>query len=530
MARLRRFLIVTHRWLGIPLSAVFVLWFASGIVMMYAGGMPQLTPETRLARLPPLDLEAVRLTPAEAAERAGIAYAPERATLVTVLGRPAYRFDDLFGAVTVFADDGAVLEPGDAERSRRIAAAFLDVPVERVRYERTVTEPDQWTLTLARDLPLHKLTVDDGAGTEVYVSPERAEVRLVTTARTRALAWAGTIPHWFYITPLRTNQPLWYWTVVALSGLGCVLAVLGLALGVTQFRPTKPFNLWQSIRYRGWMRWHYLLGVVFGVFALTWVFSGLLSMEPFEWTRSTSFDLQRTALAGGPLELERFPPFDARRWEGLGGERAIKEIELARILDAPYYIARYSGEAPVHEGKRERLHQPYRVGGREQPGRIIVAADTLREAEPFDADRLVAALTAAVPDAPVAEHTLLHDYDSYYYSRGGRAPLPVLRVKFADPLETWVYVDPAAGDILAEVNRYNRLERWLYNGLHSLDFAFWYDKRPLWDVGLIVLSLGGLAGSAIGLWLGLKRLRRDAARLAARRRGRLAAALSQRSA
>ena len=530
MARLRRFLIVTHRWLGIPLSAVFVLWFASGIVMMYAGGMPQLAPETRLERLPPLDLEAVRLTPAEAAERAGLVYVPDRVTLVTVLGRPAYRFDDRFLAVTVFADDGAVLEPGDAERSREIAARFLDVPVERVRYERTVSEPDQWTLTLARDLPLHKLAVDDGAGTEVYVSPTRAEVRLVTTARTRALAWAGTIPHWFYVTPLRVNQPLWYWTVVVLSGLGCVVVALGLVLGVVQFRPTKPFDFWQSIRYRGWMRWHYVLGVVFGVFALTWVFSGLLSMEPFDWTRSRSFELERTALAGGPLELERFPPFDARRWDALRGEGALKEIELARILDEPYYVVRYSGEAPVHAGKRERLHQPYRVGGRERSERLIVAADTLRAAEPFDADRLVAALAGVLPDVPVAEHTLLHEYDSYYYSRGGRAPLPVLRVKLADPLETWVYVDPAAGEILAEVNRHNRVERWLYNGLHSLDFAFWYDKRPLWDLGVIVLSLGGLAGSAIGLWLGLKRLRRDAARLLARRRARVAGAWSQRSA
>ena len=32
----RRWLIWTHRYVGIPLSALFVLWFASGIVMMYA--------------------------------------------------------------------------------------------------------------------------------------------------------------------------------------------------------------------------------------------------------------------------------------------------------------------------------------------------------------------------------------------------------------------------------------------------------------------------------------------------------------
>ena len=50
-------------------------------------------------------------------------------------------------------------------------------------------------------------------------------------------------------------------------------------------------------------------------------------------------------------------------------------------------------------------------------------------------------------------------------------------------------------------------ERWLYNGLHSLDFAWMISRRPLWDIVLIVLSLGGLASSAIGLLLGWRRIR-----------------------
>ena len=52
------------------------------------------------------------------------------------------------------------------------------------------------------------------------------------------------------------------------------------------------------------------------------------------------------------------------------------------------------------------------------------------------------------------------------------------------------------------------MERWLYNGLHSLDFAFWYNRRPLWDIGVLTLMLGGLASSTIGLYLGIRRVRR----------------------
>ena len=67
----RRVLILSHRYLGIALSLLVVMWFATGIVMMYAGGMPRLLPELRLERLPALDLSAVRLTPAEAASWEG---------------------------------------------------------------------------------------------------------------------------------------------------------------------------------------------------------------------------------------------------------------------------------------------------------------------------------------------------------------------------------------------------------------------------------------------------------------------------
>jgi hypothetical protein len=267
------------------------------------------------------------------------------------------------------------------------------------------------------------------------------------------------------------------------------------------------------------MRWHYILGAFFGLFALTWVFSGLLSMEPFEWSNAEGVQLDSEALAGGPVDLERFPALDADRWRAGVGERVPKEIELRRIEDAPYYLARYS-EAPRAAEPRERLHQPYLIGGRGEPEHLLVDAATLApRTAPFATDALLARIARAAPDAPIVAHDLLVDYDSYYYSRGRQAPLPVLRVKLADPLETWVYVDPALGEVLATVHRLQRLERWLYNGLHSLDFGFWYDRRPLWDIGMITLCLGALGTSVIGLWLGMRRLGRDVRRLTSTSKG-----------
>jgi hypothetical protein len=488
MHRIRLTLILVHRYLGIPLSVLFVLWFVTGIAMIYVGGMPALSAAARLEHLPALDLDAVRYTPAQAAELAASGFGG--VTLTTVLDRPAYRFASPYGAATVFADTGEVLEEIDVDTARGVAAKFVGAAEGAVELVRTIERPDQWTLQLGRDLPLHKFSVRDGAATEVYVSPYLGDVRLVTTRKSRTLAWIATIPHWFYITPLRTNQPLWYWSVVVTSALGCLLALLGLALGITQFNKSKPFRWSNAVRYQGWMRWHYISGVFFGVFALTWVFSGLLSMEPFDWAnRGDSLEIRADLLAGGPVELRQFPPFDASAWAGLRDGRPLKEIELRRVLDEPFYLARYTAETEA-----------------------LVDARTLTpRTEPFPAETLVGRLRAAVPGVDVATQELLADYDSYYYARNRQAALPVLRIKLADPHETWVYVDPARGEIVASIHRLQRLERWLYNGLHSLDFGFWYDRRPLWDIGMILLSLGALVTTTIGMWLGFRRLKRGLA-------------------
>src|SRR5262245_56882671 len=67
----RKMLVYTHRWLGIVGGVLFVAWFISGVVMMYAR-MPGLANEERLARAPALDLSAVAISPAEAAGTLGV--------------------------------------------------------------------------------------------------------------------------------------------------------------------------------------------------------------------------------------------------------------------------------------------------------------------------------------------------------------------------------------------------------------------------------------------------------------------------
>jgi PepSY-associated transmembrane protein len=515
MKLIRKWLIVTHRYVGITLSLLFVIWFASGIAMLYARGMPRLTPDVRLARLAPVDPSAVRLSALEAVERADLEGAADQVTLLTVTNRPAYRFGP-GRPTTIFADTGEQLVSVGVDTAHKIASDFMRLPEDRVRYIGTLTRPDQWTLTV-RQGPTHKFAVDDAARTELYVSEQTAEVSVMTTRGSRMLAWVGAIPHWLYFAPLRLNATLWRQVVLWSSGVGIFLALLGIVLGIVQLRITRPFTLsriWSYLPYTGWMRWHYVTGLVFGVFALTFVFSGWLSMEPWGWaTGGGRFGAGlREAFTSSAGDLSEFPALAPSSWSTIAQGRAVKEIAFVRIQDDPFFVVRR--EPAPEAGTEVRGHEPYFAVRASDAAEIVVAAKTLQlHDRPFAADALLARVSSALPGTPIVESETLSTYDSYYYSRDGLAPLPVLRVKLGDPERTWLYIDSRMSQLVGRVHRLDRLERWLYNGLHSLDFSFWYYKRPLWDIGMILLSLGGLATSTIGFFVGFKRVFRGVGRL-----------------
>ena len=486
---LRRWLIWTHRYVGVPVSVLFVVWFASGIVMMYTGDMPRLTPQARLDALPPLAPSAIRLTPAAAAEGRALR-PPARVTLRTLLGRPVYRFDE----VTLFADTGAPLGPVGPDLARAVAQEFTGAPAEAIGHDGLIERPDQWTLLAREGLPAHKFRVRDGEGTQLYVARQTGEVVMLTTRWSRTLAWLGAIPHWFYLPELRIEREPWEAVIVWTSAIGCLIAVTGLLLGIVQFR-------WRGSRgrripYAGLMRWHYLTGVLFGVATLTWTFSGLLSVQPFAWMTAPGLSVAADALSPGPLDLAAFPPLDPARLDQRVEGRTIKEIDLLRIGDAPVYQVRLDGGTDVVA----------------TPG-LLLDARTLsaRAASP---EALVTRLRqGALPGATALDVSVHDAYDSYYYGRGPeRPPLPVVRVRLDDPMETWAYIDPATERVTLTVHRLERFERWLFNGLHSLDFRFWYERRPLWDIGVLLLMAGGLASSGLGLWVGWGRVRRAVGR------------------
>ena len=510
----RRALIYTHRWLGIAGSLLFVVWFASGIVLMYAG-MPALDPAERLARAPAVDLSAARLDVGEAAVRAG--FTPARILVGMHGDRPVYRFAGGGGWTTIYADTGETAGGLGPEQALEVARRFMPEHAATARYDARLTAPDQWTLQSGAFFPLHRVPMGDAAGTVLYVSDRTVEPILETTRRGRLWAWLGAVPHWLYFTPLRSRAGLWSDVVIGLSILGCLLALSGIVWGLWRLSVSTAYRLRgrpSRSPYAGLMRWHHYAGLVFGVFAFTWVFSGGLSMDPWSWHPGTgATPAQRQALAGGPPRLGPLTADGLRAGAAAIGEWfEPRELEVVQLANEPHVLA-LDPAATVPEDLalpttlatlRSQVPEQRLVSMLHPEGGAFIR---------FGDDRMEAMAAAAMPGASIEDAAWIRAYDDYYYDRGRRLPLPVLRVRYDDPGATWLYLDPYRGAVARKEERLTRLNRWLYRGLHGLDFPFLYSQRPLWDAIVIGLSLGGILVSVTSAAQGWRRLRRHVRRL-----------------
>jgi hypothetical protein len=504
---LKRSLIFIHRWVGVALSLLFMLWFCSGVVMMY-WSYPDVTRQDRLERAPVLTPGQIRLSPEDAWSALRREDQPGEAVLSTFDGRPVYRFGGGTGGgpsggqSIVYADDGTPQKKINDAIIDRAAAAWAKQPLSSAKKE-SVEEVDQWTVggqfrTLR---PLYKYSFTDGQ--QVYVSGRDAEVVQYTTSDSRLWAYLGAIPHWLYFTPLRRNQPAWFRVVVWTSGIGTVTAILGIVIAIWMLSPSRKYRnagMPTSIPYKGWKRWHAIIGLTFGIVTATWALSGLLSMGPFEFverlagrrsdaTRRTNGAVN---IAGALRGAGRFnlASYAAKRptaaISSLGDGFQVKELEFTMFAGEAVYIATDSKGAT----------------------RIVpVNGEPMTE---FASDKVMDVVRQAA-GANLSEVRLIHEYDAYYLDRTGQRPLPVVYARMADKDQTRYYIDVKTAAMAGTYNSRNWVSRWLYHGLHSLDFPWLYKHRPLWDIVVILLMAGGTGVCVTSLVLAWRVIRRKLA-------------------
>jgi len=469
----RRWLYLVHRWIGIASCLFFAMWFLSGLVMLYVP-YPSLSPAERLAGGEAIDWAAVDVPPP--LERGRL---PQELLLDMRDGMPVWRVTGWNGThTTVSAHRGAVLRPVDVRYASRVAGRFENAPTKHV--ERLTR--DQWTVAggFDRHRPLWKVALADASGTEVYVSSSTGAVVQATTRRERFWNWIGSVPHWLYPTVLRQDQTAWRQVVLWVSGPCIAAAVAGIWIGILRTRVgARRFKGGRMTPYNGWMLWHHVAGMVGGVFLIAWIFSGWLSVDPGHLFAGTEPDeaAMRIYKASDQMPVVSL---DRLRAVGAGAVTA----QLIDNAGTPLVVLSY------RDGRRLELGAVTLTPSRPTGQAIIAGARRLAGPTPsLTVDRLTA------PDA-------------YWYAVATLPRLPVLRLRLADPAQTWFYIDPATGEILKRVDARQRAYRWAFDLLHKWDLTALTLHRPVWDVLIWWASVIGTITSISGIWLGWKRFRR----------------------
>lgn len=466
----RRMTFLVHRWLGIALALLMSLWALSGFVLMYVA-YPETTAAERVSGLDPLELTAC----CEAV------VAPEgpvdSAVVEMLLGRPVLRTIGPDGPVVTALDGAAAPILGEHEAGRiaqtHMRRAFGAAPQVRV----APVDVDQWTLQQRRYAPLYKATLADERGSVLYVSGLSGEVVQDTHRSERFWNWLGAVPHWLYFTPLRKDGALWSQVVIWASLLGTFLTLTGIYVGLRMYGRGK-----HKSPFRGIALWHHWTGLIFGLATLTWVFSGLASMQPWGWLESDGPGEEVQALAGRPLE---------------GADAAA----LVTALAAHPQPGVVSAEAAVQGGT------PFAMLVRADGSRSRAALPDLAPASPSDSE-LAALAARAKPGAPVIEQGLIHQGDAYYYSHhNGPRQFPAWRVIYGDAENTRLYFDPRTAELVGFVDDGSRGFRWWHLALHRFDIPG-LRERPLWDLVTLALLAGVSLVCLLGTWMGLRRLRR----------------------
>jgi hypothetical protein len=420
-------------------------------------------------------------------------------------GRPVYRFQ---GASAAYADTGEAVLGRDPDQAVALIRSFEPSHAATVRYDSLQTEPDLWTVGSRAQMPLHKIAVGDAAGTFYYVSPATGEPVMKTTRAGRFWGFTGPVVHQWYFTSLRQRAQLWDKAVLWGSILGSLMCLLGLVLGVWQFSMGRRYRLKGApsrTPYTGWMLWHHYAGLIFGLVSLTWIFSGGLAFNSYNIGSSTNPTArERDAGTGGPLKLQSIT-LDALRRDlaVITPAFAPKEADVLQFRGDLYLIAANGPpEWPLIGTTDREPRDPVerRMAWLAHPERGAFTE--------FDRGLMMDIATDAKPHVPIANATWLSDYDNYYRNRQHALPLPVLRVQYADANQTWLYIDAQRGAVSWHEESSSRLRRWLYNGLHKLDLPGVWDRRPVWDLAIVLLSLGGLALSVTSLVPAYRRLGR----------------------
>lgn len=468
-----KYTIKLHNFFASIMSIMFLVWFISGIVLIFAG-FPHASKQKRFENLSFLqekDFLEISNIPKGKCKSLELEKYQNRA-IFRSYGKG--KNQNIF-----YANNLEQIDDFSKHQAKVQAEAFSTAKLHSID---SINELDQWMpwSYYSCNLPLYKCQMNDKKSTVLYISAKTGSIVQQTNFKKRFLAYIGAIPHWIYIKSLRIKASLWVDVVVWLSTIGLIVSITGIFAGFIRLVRKKNKSITPYKKF--WYKWHHILGFSFGIFVFTFILSGLLSLSDIpswmsakskhsdqlsEWTQNTN--PSKTKIEGINI------------WKALENNNKIRQIAWKTILNKEYLFAYYKDyKAPI-------VYQYYE--------------DSIVKQSIFSKDEILSWAHKVFKTTELNIESL-HHYDQYYkkaimYDR----ILPVYLISFGDNANTKIYINPISASIIKFTDSNSRLKHWLYKGLHTFDFPFINKYEWLRKLLLIIVSIGGILVSITGIVL-----------------------------
>jgi len=478
--QIKNILYQIHKISGSFLSLIFVIWFLSGIVLIF-DGFPHASRQERFLHLEEIKPgHLTNLQPPSTDFKGKVKFE-------LCAGRPVYRV--FGGKKKQVVYDAATLKPVapyTREQARKLSESFNGSPIKKIEKN---TELDSWMPWSYYKplLPVYKCYMDDAKHTVLYVSEVTGTIIQETNRKERWLARIGAIPHWIYFKQLRLMRDTWRLVVIILSALGLLVSLSGIYVGLIRLRKRK--NGLTPYKKR-WYKWHHIAGFCFGIIVFTFLLSGLISVTGVpDWLAGVDSDQKEKINWKQPIHWtnhQSTTPGDI--YHALQTKTGIRQIEWKTVL----------GQAQYHV-----YYDHYQV-----PEIYCLKDTAIIEAVSYSMDEIERKAQMLFPEIPFTIECQAA-YDNYYSASAMYyLPKPVFKIKLDDTAQTWLYINPKTGEEVRRVNKNTRLRRWLYRALHTFDFQILKEANTIRKSLLVILSIGGLVVSISGLILSFKWFRR----------------------
>ncbi len=481
MNRLKKYISQIHKTLGSVLSLMFVVWFISGIVLIFQG-FTHASLEERFLHLPEFNADQFKgLQPPSSDFEGDVA-------LDICDGKPVYRVYSGRKAQKVY--DAATLAPittFSEDFAIKLSESFNGYPVRQVT---KMNDFDQWIpWSYYKPLfPVYKCYMDDPKHTVLYVSEKSGEIVQETDRVERWCARFGAIPHWMYFKKLQLQQGARKTVVIVLSVFGMLVSISGIYMGIVRFRNRKSKKITPYKKF--WYKWHHLLGFFFGLFVFTFILSGFISVTNVpDWMAGVKSSEKERIVWDEDLELNGHNNTTPELiFDALNRKTGIRKIEWKTAFNQPQFRVYYNDY---------QIPEVYCL----QKGKVEPFQELSIDEVENHAKKVLKDIHFNISVQPA--------YDNYYSASAMHyLPEPAYKIEIDDEAATWLYIDPANGDEVTRHTKNSRVRRWIYRFLHSFDIPFLKKHEWLRKSILVFLSILGLGISISGFVLTVRRVKR----------------------